>query len=67
MFNLEGFTLQLVVLRIGSTYINGDQLYDEVINYLPRLHQFISSIHTQIYDNRFELDLLPNDNIRKFH
>ncbi|CAF2395648.1 unnamed protein product [Rotaria sp. Silwood2] len=67
MLNLEELTLQLSVvrLRMEPTYINGHQLYDEVLNYMPRLHKFIFCIHTQIYDIGLELDLPSSDEIRK--
>jgi hypothetical protein len=36
------------VTRTKSSYIDGNQLYDEILNYMPRLNKFIFCIHTHI-------------------
>ncbi|UJR34261.1 hypothetical protein I4U23_021665 [Adineta vaga] len=48
MLYLEELTLFLPVIRHKSRYIDGNQLYDEVLSYMPRLNQFIFSIHTHM-------------------
>ncbi|CAF1446736.1 unnamed protein product [Adineta steineri] len=66
MLNLEELTLFISVIRIKSAYIDGNQLYDKVLNYMPRLNKFIFSIHTKV-SNEFskkQIDLPSNDDIR---
>ncbi|CAF3380291.1 unnamed protein product [Rotaria sp. Silwood2] len=64
MLNLEELTLFLSVIRTNSTYIDGNQLHDEILNYMPQLNKFIFSIHTHIINNRIEINLPSNDDIR---
>ncbi|CAF2919463.1 unnamed protein product [Rotaria sp. Silwood2] len=64
MLNLEELTLFLSVLRPICTYIDGNQLYDEVLNYMPRLNKFIFSIHTYIINYDIGIDRPSNDDIR---
>ncbi|CAF3046244.1 unnamed protein product [Rotaria sp. Silwood2] len=46
MLNLEELTLFISVIRTESTYINGKQLYDEVLIHMPRLNKFTFIIHS---------------------
>ncbi|CAF1166270.1 unnamed protein product [Rotaria sordida] len=64
MLNIEELTLFLSVLRPTCTYIDGNQLYDEVLNYMPRLNKFIFSIHTCIINYDIGIDRPSNDDIR---
>ncbi|CAF1408402.1 unnamed protein product [Adineta ricciae] len=64
MFNLEELTLHLPVIRSDSTYINGDDLYDEILHYMPRLKRFLFNIHTRVVNNHVNIDLPSNDDIR---
>ncbi|CAF3303217.1 unnamed protein product [Rotaria sp. Silwood2] len=64
MLNLEELALQLSVIRAESTYIDGNQLYDEVLNYMPRLNRFIFNIHTHIINSCVGIDLPYNNDIR---
>ncbi len=41
MLNLEELTLFLSVIRTKSTYIDGNQLDDQVLKYMPRLNKLI--------------------------
>jgi len=65
MLNLEELTLHLSVVRNESTYIDGNQLYDDILNYMPRLNKFIFNIHTHIINNFRNINLPSNDDIRK--
>jgi hypothetical protein len=51
-------------MRTESTYIDGNQLYDEVLKYMPRLNKFVFSIHTHIINDDIRIDLPSNDDIR---
>jgi hypothetical protein len=67
MLNLEELTLFLPVLRTKLTYIDGDQLDDEVLKYMPRLNKFIFRIYTQVsteFNRSRKIDLQSNEDIR---
>ena len=66
MLNLEELTIFLSVLRGKSNYIDGDQLDNEVLYYMPRLSRFIFNIHTHIMTDysKKEIDVQSNDDIR---
>ncbi|CAF1453800.1 unnamed protein product [Adineta steineri] len=66
MLNLEELTLFISVIRTRSAYIDGNQLYDKVLNYMPRLNKFIFSIHTQVSNeySKKQIDLPSNDDVR---
>jgi hypothetical protein len=64
MLNLEELTLFLSVRRAKSSYIDGNQFYDEILNYMPRLNKFIFSIHTEIMNYDIGINLSSNDDIR---
>jgi hypothetical protein len=66
MLNLEELTLFLAIVRTKLNYIDGDQLDDEVLNYMPRLNKFIFSIHTHVSTeyNQRKIDLQSNEDIR---
>ena len=55
--------LFLSVIRTESTYFDGNQLYEEVLNYMLRLNKCILSINTQISNKRVEIDLPSNNRI----
>ncbi|CAF2728305.1 unnamed protein product [Rotaria sp. Silwood2] len=66
MLNLEELTLFLSVTRTKSSYIDGNQLYNEVLNYMPQLNKFIFNIHTHIMTDysKKKIDLPSNSDIR---
>ncbi|CAF4314197.1 unnamed protein product [Rotaria sp. Silwood2] len=63
MLNLEELTLFLSVIRNESTYINGTQLYNDFLMYMPQLSKFNFSIHTDIFNNDIDIDLPSNNDI----
>ena len=48
MINLEELTLFLLVFIGDSTYIDGIQLDDQILMYMPRLNKFTFSINTDV-------------------
>ena len=66
MLNLEELTLLISAIRLDRSYIDGNQLYDEVLNYMPRPKNFIFSIHIRIMTDygKKRLDLPSNSDIR---
>jgi hypothetical protein len=65
MLNLQELTL-FISIKNNTTYIDGNQLYDEVLKYMPRLNQFIFSIHTRIMNDYSKkiISLPSNSDIR---
>ncbi|CAF4786337.1 unnamed protein product, partial [Rotaria sp. Silwood2] len=64
MSNLEELTLFLSVERIESTYIDGIQLYDEILIFMPQLNKFTFSINTLVVNRYVTIDLPSNDDIQ---
>ncbi|CAF4621346.1 unnamed protein product, partial [Rotaria sp. Silwood2] len=64
MLNLEELTLYISVVRTESTYIDGNQLYDEVLNNMSQLKKFIFNIHTHIINYRNEINPVSTDVIQ---
>ena len=60
MINLEELKLLLSVIRIGSTYIDGIQLHDEILIYMPRLNKFIFNLDTYVDHNNIQIDFSSN-------
>ncbi len=54
------------LVRTKSTYIDGNQLDDEMLKYMPRLNKFIFSINTEVSTefNGRKIDLQSNEDIR---
>ena len=63
MLNLEELTLFLSIRRNQSTYIDGTQLYNDFLMYMPQLNKFNFSIHTSIYNNDIDIHLPSHNDI----
>ncbi|CAF1482210.1 unnamed protein product [Rotaria sordida] len=55
MINLEELILFLSIIRFNSTFIDGIQLYDQFLIYIPRLNKFTFSIITVVVNNNIHL------------
>ena len=66
MLNLEELTLFLSIVRPKTIYIDGNHLYDEVLNYMPQLNKFVFSIYTstRIITDHNAFNFPSNDDIR---
>jgi hypothetical protein len=64
MSNLEELTLFISVIRLESTYIDGNQLYNEIVVHMPRLNQFIFSISTLVFNVERRINLPSNNDIQ---
>lgn len=64
MINLEVLTLFLLVSRFLSTCIDGTQLHDEILIFMPRLNQFTFSINTVLFDTSVNVHLPSNNDIQ---
>ncbi|CAF1095315.1 unnamed protein product [Rotaria sordida] len=64
MINLEELKLYLFVRRFDSIYIDGIQLYDQILIYMPRLNKFTFSIKTFVVNKNIRINLSSNENIQ---
>jgi hypothetical protein len=64
MINLEELILFLMVIRVDSTYIDGIQLYDEILVHMPRLNKFTFSINTGAIMENIKIDLSSTEDIQ---
>ena len=65
MINLEELTLDLSIIRIDSNYIDGIQLHDDILSYMPQLNKFIFNIETAIVKTKNDLVLLSNEDLQR--
>ncbi|CAF1423164.1 unnamed protein product [Rotaria sordida] len=65
MINLEELILFLTVVRIDSNFIDGHQLYDEVVFYMPKLNKFLFSINTSVILKNIDIDFSSNEYIQR--
>ncbi|CAF4623571.1 unnamed protein product [Rotaria sp. Silwood2] len=64
MINLKELTLFLAVLKRYSTYIDGIQLHDQILIYMPQLNKFTFSINTIVVNRKIKIDLASNEDIQ---
>ncbi len=48
-----------------KNYIDGVQLYDDILVYMPRLNKFIFNIDTSIVENNIQISLSSNEDIQR--
>jgi len=65
MINLEELSLLLSVVRDDSTYIDGIQLHNQILIYMPRANKFTFSINTGLYNDKLRIDLPSNEDIQR--
>ncbi|CAF3294041.1 unnamed protein product [Rotaria sp. Silwood2] len=65
MINLEELILFLSIIRADKNYIDGVQLYDDILVYMPRLNKFTFCIDTTIVENNIEIGLSSNEDIQR--
>jgi hypothetical protein len=65
MINLEELILYLSIFRCHSTYVDGIQLYDEVLIYMPQLKKCDFSIDTGLFTRNIKSDLPSNEDIQR--
>jgi hypothetical protein len=65
MINLEELILFLIVIRRNSTFIDGIQLHDQVLIYMPELKKFIFSINTCIIFMNIDMYFSSNEDIQR--
>jgi hypothetical protein len=65
MINLEELILFLSILRVDSSYVDGIQLYDDILIYMPLLKKFTFSIDTSVLCKNVKLNLPSNEDIQR--
>ncbi|CAF3517419.1 unnamed protein product [Rotaria socialis] len=58
-------TLFLVVLKYDSTFIDGTQLYDQILVHMPLQNKFTFSINTWVCNKFVDITPPSNDDIRR--
>ncbi|CAF1591048.1 unnamed protein product, partial [Adineta steineri] len=64
MINLEELILFLTVIRTDSTFIDGIELYDQVLVHMSQLNKFIFSINTSVFIENNEMDVPLSEDIQ---
>jgi hypothetical protein len=65
MINLKELTLFLSILQSQSTYIDGVQLHDKVLIYMPQLNKFTFSLSTTVVNIITKIDLPSNEDFQR--
>jgi hypothetical protein len=65
MINLKELTLFLSVLILNGTYVDGIELHNEILIYMPQLNKFTFSIHTFLINKDIEMNLPTNEDIQR--
>ncbi|CAF1288753.1 unnamed protein product [Adineta steineri] len=64
MINLEELILFLTVIRTDSTFIDGTELYDQVLVHMSQLNKFVFSINTSVFIENNEMDVPLSEDIQ---
>ena len=65
MINLEELILYLTVIRHDSTYVNGVNLYNEILIYMSQLNKFTFSIDSYVANESIVTNFSSNEDIQK--
>jgi hypothetical protein len=65
MINLEELTLFLSVIRLDSPYIDGIQLHNQILLYMPQLNKFTFNINTAVANVNARINLSSNEDIQR--
>ena len=65
MINLEQLFLYLPLVRNNTNYIDGNQLHDDILIYMPRLNKFSFNIDTYVEKNNNQMDFSSNEDIQR--
>src|SRR5690348_12322234 len=65
MINLEELILFLSILRVNSAFIDGIQLYDEILIYMPKIKKFTFSINTDVIVKNMKINFSSNEDIQR--
>ncbi|CAF3359078.1 unnamed protein product [Rotaria sp. Silwood2] len=65
MINLEELTLFLSVIRLDSPYIDGIQLHNQILIYMPHLNKLTFNINTAVANVNARINLSSNEDIKR--
>ncbi|CAF1040738.1 unnamed protein product [Rotaria magnacalcarata] len=65
MINLEELILHLSIIRSNKNYIDGIQLYDDILIYMPRLNKFTFNIYTNVDKKNVGIVFSSNEDIQR--
>jgi hypothetical protein len=65
MINLEELILFLSIIRTDSNYVDGTELYDSILIYMPRLNKFTFNIDTAVIKTNPEIALSSNEDVQR--
>ncbi|CAF1551612.1 unnamed protein product, partial [Rotaria sordida] len=65
MINLEELKLYLLIKIFDSNFIDGIQLYDQLLFHMTKLNKFTFSIQTLVYRCKTEINLSLNEDIQR--
>ena len=65
MINLEELILYLSIIRSNKNYVDGSELYDDILIYMPRLKKFTFNIHTNVDKKNVEIAFSSNEDIQR--
>ncbi|CAF4340298.1 unnamed protein product, partial [Rotaria sp. Silwood2] len=65
MINLEELILDLSIIRSNKNYIDGIQLYDDILIDMPRLNKFTFNIYTNVDKKNVGIVFSSNEDIQR--
>jgi hypothetical protein len=65
MINVEELILYLSIIRSNKNYIDGIQLYDDILIYMPRLNKFTFNIRTNVDKKNIEIAFSSNEDVQR--
>ncbi|CAF4211999.1 unnamed protein product [Rotaria sordida] len=65
MINLEELKLYLLIKIFDSNFIDGTQLYDQLLFHMTKLNEFTFSIQTLVYRCKTNISLSSNEDIQR--
>ena len=65
MTNLEELTLHLFIIRIDKNHVDGIQLHDDILIFMPRLNKFIFSFDTAVVKVDTEITFPSNEEMQR--
>ncbi|CAF5011579.1 unnamed protein product, partial [Rotaria magnacalcarata] len=64
MINLENSILYLSIIRNNKNYIDGNELYNDILIYMPQLNKFTFNIRTNVDKKNDGIDFSSNEDIQ---
>jgi hypothetical protein len=65
MINSEELKFFLSVAKLDSNFIDGVQIYDQILSYMTQLNKFTFDLNTTIINESFRIDMSSNEDIQR--